>query len=135
MLCFETKLIVLSDNNGGAKCHTNYSDGNKPGGVVGEPGEVETKLFAVILFDKINGLHLIHKVPSQHSQHQFHSMVFPGCFNPVTLGCVHIKVVADSASLVQVIQVEFFVKRFLNDGLDLATVELIELVRSKTLEG
>jgi hypothetical protein len=48
---------------------------------------------------------------------------------------VHIKVVADSASLMQVIQDEFFVKRFLNDGLDLATVELIELVRSKTLEG
>lgn len=100
-----------------------------------QPGEVKSELLAIVVFNEVEWLHVLDEaLTDNHATGEPPAILKPRGVDHVTLGHVDRPVVKNDSAFLQVFDIHFLRKCCQNNGLDLASVELIKHVTSIALE-
>ena len=99
-----------------------------------QPGKVKAKLLAIIVFDEVERLHVPKETWGSHAPWKFQAVHSPWLFDIFSFGHVHWEVFKYDTTFTQVVHIHFLLKRLRDDGLMLAAIELVKLIRSIALK-
>ena len=99
-----------------------------------QPSEVEAKLLAIVVLDKVEWLHVVEEAGSDHAIRQAPTVFHPRRVDLFAFWHVHREVVLNHTAQLQVVHVYLRLERLCDDSLVLATVKLVEHVSSVALK-
>lgn len=112
----------------GTNDETNNGWRNQPARIMDQPGKVEAKLLSIVATNIIKWLHVVEEALAEHAFGQAPPVLHPGGVDELAFGHVHGEMINYHTTFLQVIHIKLLIKRFHNDALVLATIELVKLV-------
>lgn len=103
---------------------------DQPTSVVDQPSEVEAKLLAIVVLDKVEWLHVFEETVSDHASRQAPPVIYPRRVDLRAFGHVYWEVVLNHTAIFQIVHVYLRLERLRNNSLVLATVKLVKHVSS-----